>query len=277
MRSRSDSTDNCIGRIAIRCIHAAVLGLALASVSLKGCAEAQTTLLTQQQRPANEPAQGRRLFYIGLGLYSEAWSENDVVELADKLQSASRYRVVPMFASNVRSAGRLYPVADDATIAGLVDTVVRQAGADDIVFVAISTHGAPRELARKVGNKAPTALSSRELARKLAPLAGHPTVIVISACYSGSLIRDLRAPERIIITAARADRSSFGCAPGNRHTLFGDAELHAFDQPDRSLHQVFDEIRADVARMEAEQRYQPSEPQVWVGSDAAGLYDAPAF
>jgi hypothetical protein len=220
---------------------------------------------------------GRRLFYIGLGLYSEQWSENDVVELAARLQSASRYHVVPMVASNIRPAARRYPVADDATIASLVGAAARQAGPDDLVFVSISTHGAPKLLARKIGNRAPTELPARELARKLAPLAGHPTIIVVSACYSGSLIDDLRAPERIIITAARADRSSFGCSPGSRHTLFGDAELHAFGQQDRSLRQVFATIREDVARMEAQERYRPSEPQIWVGPDAAGLYDAPVF
>ena len=95
-------------------------------------------------------------------------------------------------------------------------------------------------------------------------------MIIISACYSGSLIGDLRAPERIIITAARADRSSFGCAAGNRHTFFGEAELHAFGQPDRSLHQVFTAIRDDVAAHGSGARYPPSEPQVSVGARCRG-------
>ena len=102
-------------------------------------------------------------------------------------------------------------------------------------------------------------------------------MIIISACYSGSLIGDLRAPDRIIITAARADRSSFGCAPDSRHTFFGDAEMHAFGQQDRSLRQVFAVIRDDVARMESGERYQPSKPQVWVGANMTDLYDAPLF
>ena len=120
-------------------------------------------------------------------------------------------------------------------------------------------------------------MSSRELSRALAPLVGHRTVIVVSACYSGSLIRDLRAPDRIIITAARADRSSFGCGAASRHTFFGEAELRAFAQQDRSLHQVFADIRRDVARMERREGYTPSEPQVSVGQDMTDLYDAPLF
>jgi hypothetical protein len=266
-----------MNRTASCCLFAAIIALTIASASLGGCAEAQPALVAQQQAAAHAPANGKRLFYIGLALYSESWAENDVVELAGRLGHASKYRVVPMIASNVTSAQRLYPIADDAAIAALVGTAAERAGADDIVFVDISSHGARQVLARKVGNNVPTALPSRELARKLAPLVGHPTVIIISACYSGSLIGDLRAPERIIITAARADRSSFGCAPGNRHTFFGEAELHAFGQQNRSLHQAFVTIRDDVARMESEQRVRPSEPQVSVGADVADLYDAPLF
>src|ERR1700730_7391904 len=185
-----------MGWAARGCFHAAVVGLTLASASLGGCAEPQTTLPTLQQQATNTPEKIGRLFYIGLAFYSEPWSENDVVELADMLQHASQYRVVPLIASNVTSGASQYPIADDATIATLVNSAATQVGPDDIVFVDISSHGASRVLARKVGNHATTALSSRELARKLEPLAGHRTVIIVSACYSGSLIGDLRAPER---------------------------------------------------------------------------------
>jgi hypothetical protein len=53
--------------------------------------------------------------------------------------------------------------------------------------------------------------------------------------------------------------------------------LQAFGQPDRSLHQLFAAMRDAVARMESAHRYQPSEPQVSVGREMAGLYDAPLF
>jgi hypothetical protein len=220
---------------------------------------------------------GERLFYIGLALYSEHWSENDVVELGDKLREESGYQVVPMVASNLRPHVSRLPTADDATILSFVRTAAVQAGPHDIIFVHISTHGAPYELARRIGEGETTGLSSRELARVLAPLVGHPTIIVISACYSGSFIRDLRGPRRIILTAARADRSSFGCGAGNRHTLFGEAELRAFSEPARSLRQIFAAIRNNVAGMEHRQHFPPSQPQVSVGAEVADLYDAPMF
>ncbi len=257
--------------------------LLLAVAWLGGCAQSgpspqQPSLLAAQQTVSTETGERKRLFYIGLALYAETWSENDVVELADELRQTSDFEVVPLIASNFSATPkRKYPIADDKAIAKLVNTATEAAKPGDVVFVHISTHGARGVLARQVGDKEPTAITARALAHQLAPLAGHPTVLVISACYSGSLIADLRAPDRIIVTAARADRSSFGCAACNRHTDFGDAELHGFAERGRSLRQVFAAIRDDVARMEQKDRLKPSEPQVWVGADVTDLYDAPAF
>ena len=124
-------TSSCMNRIAKCCLFVAIAWLALASASLGGCAEPQASPLAQHQAAAN----GKRLFYIGLALYAEPWSENDVVELADKLRTASRYHVVPMIASNVASARNRYPVANDANIAAIVNSAAAQAVPGDIAFV----------------------------------------------------------------------------------------------------------------------------------------------
>jgi hypothetical protein len=48
-------------------------------------------------------------------------------------------------------------------------------------------------------------------------------VAVVSACYSGGFIPPLKDPGTLVITAARADRTSFGCADENDFTYFGRA------------------------------------------------------
>jgi hypothetical protein len=226
---------------------------------------------------AADPVSHKRLLYVGLALYSEAWSENDVVALSDELRQNSDYDVVPLIASNLTGGRQHYPVADAATIAALVRDAVSHAGPKDIVVVHISTHGGPGLLASRIGNRPTTTITGRGLAADLAPLAGHATVVILSACYSGSLISALQAPDRIIMTAARSDRSSFGCAAEAKHTFFGTAELEGFAEPHRSLKEVFAAIRADVARMEREQDDTPSEPQVFVGAAVRELYEAPVF
>jgi len=172
---------------------------------------------------------------------------------------------------------RRFPVADDRAIAALVRSAAEHAGPDDIVFVHISTHGSSHWLASQFGRGPPRMITGAQLARQFAPLDRQASVIIIiSACYSGSLIPSLQAPRRIIITAARADRNSFGCSPSRRHTYFGEAELHAFAESGHSLQQIED-LRDTVASMERQKRLTSSEPQVSVGSDVSKLYVMKAF
>lgn len=255
------------------------LCLLVALILLVGCVDSaqQASLLAAQQAKADSATARPRLYYIGLGLFSESWSANDVVELGDELRQTADFAVVPLIAANFRDDPPRYPLADETTIANLVKTVAGRARPDDVVMVHFSTHGSHGALASKIDDRQVTAVSGYTLANLLAPLAAHRTVIIISACYSGSLIDSLRAENRIIITAARADRSSFGCEAGAKHTFFGEAELYGFGQQHRSLHQAFLAIRDDVARMERERHYRPSEPQVFVGAKMVDLYEAPVF
>ena len=67
------------------------------------------------------------------------------------------------------------------------------------------------------------------LARALdAGCAGVPTVVIVSSCYSGSFARGvMAAPNRVVLTAARADRPSFGCAPERSYTVYDSCLLGA--------------------------------------------------
>lgn len=97
--------------------------------------------------------------------------------------------------------------------------------------------------------------------------AGRPTVAVISACYSGSFIPEVRAPNRMVLTASRPDRNSFGCSDRDRYPYFDACMIESLPQSGDFL-TVAAKARACVARREAEQRLTPpSEPQLAVGSD----------
>jgi hypothetical protein len=262
------------GSLAVLLVCAACFG----GCATDGTAE-QPTVPAAQTAAAASPAAHPRLFYIGLALYPEQWSRNDVVDLADTLRSNSPLEVVPLIASNYPDGAQpAYPVADDPTMAGLIRSAAERAGPDDVVFVHISTHGGPGVLARQTDDGRQDVIGEFRLWQLLEPLGRHRTIIALSACYSGSLIGSLQSPNRIIITAARADRSSFGCAAVSRHTFFGDAELAGFGVRGRSLHQAFTVITHEVASMEQAQEYgPPSQPQISVGAGVRELYDSPLF
>lgn len=95
----------------------------------------------------------------------------------------------------------------------------------------------------------------------------RPTVVVVSACFSGIFVDALAGPNRMIVTAARRDRSSFGCSEDAVHPYFDGCII-------RSLPTATDFIalanaaRACVkAREEAENLSPASEPQTFIGAN----------
>jgi hypothetical protein len=93
----------------------------------------------------------------------------------------------------------------------------------------------------------------------------RPTVIVMSACYSGLFVAPLEGPNRIIMTAARPDRTSFGCGELDHYTFFDDCFLRAMPMADDfpGLGRL---VQQCVAEREAQMKATPpSEPQLSVG------------
>jgi hypothetical protein len=259
-----------------------ILTLIVACASLIDSPAFQTAqsakLASELEAVSRKTAERKRLFYIGLALFPEKWSENDVVDLGSRLRQVSDYDIVSLMASNVIvSLPETYPVADDSAIEALVAGAAEQASDNDLVFVYISTHGNRGALQRKIGTYPEQIVSASRLAQLLQPLTGRRTVIFLSACFSGSLLAELKSEDRIIVTAARADRASFGCRPAAQHTYFGEAVLRSFGQRDRSLQQIVADIRTDVAAQERAHGQTPSEPQVYVGQHITTFYTEPVF
>jgi hypothetical protein len=76
----------------------------------------------------------------------------------------------------------------------------------------------------------------------------------------------LSGESSIVITAAAADRTSFGCVSENDWTFFGDAMInHALRQP-QPITTAFNEARTMVAGWESQGRMIPSNPQIEIGA-----------
>lgn len=101
--------------------------------------------------------------------------------------------------------------------------------------------------------------------------ASRPTVVVVSACFSGVFVPYLRGANRFVLTAARPDRTSFGCGQANRYTFFDECFLSSIgathDFPDLAV-----ETRRCVASREVKENMSPpSEPQVAIGTGVAAF------
>jgi hypothetical protein len=95
----------------------------------------------------------------------------------------------------------------------------------------------------------------------------RPTVVVISACYSGVFIPDLARSNRMVLTAARPDRTSFGCGQDNKYPYFDDCFLQSMKGAG-DFTGLAQTARTCVAVREAQTGMRPpSEPQVWIGPE----------
>lgn len=110
------------------------------------------------------------------------------------------------------------------------------------------------------------------LARALdAGCGAAPTVVVLSGCYSGIYAQPpVASANRIVLTAARRDRPSFGCGAGNVFTVFDDCLLGAVERGG-TWRAAFDAARVCVSAEERREDERPSEPQSSFGTAAADL------
>jgi len=100
----------------------------------------------------------------------------------------------------------------------------------------------------------------------------RPTVVVVSACHSGVFLSSgMRQPNRIVLTAAAADRVSFGCGAGDQYTYFDQCLLQQFDGAS-TWQQLAATTRTCVENLERRMGIRrPSLPQTFVGSAVADL------
>lgn len=90
-------------------------------------------------------------------------------------------------------------------------------------------------------------------------------IVIISACHSGSFLPALRDPDTLVMTAARSDRTSFGCDNKSDWTFFGNALFNHALRKTTSLPDAFSAAKVIIAGWEAAEKFTPSEPQLFVG------------
>ena len=152
----------------------------------------------------------------------------------------------------VRAVASMRPTAGQGCLVFATSHGVRQAGLYLSLRNEVLTPGAlDRELVQGCG--------------------GAPTAVIVSSCFSGSFARaPMTRANRVILTAARPDRTSFGCQAGRVYTVYDKCLLGALDH-ERGWVQAHASIRACVAAEERRENVMPSEPQAWFGAGEASV------
>ena len=209
----------------------------------------------------------RKLSVVSFGLFgdqrvfqSEATGAAQIV--------AKRFGADPVIVKfNTKKGG-------DATTASLAAslqaTAKNMADASDVLFLILTSHGSQDGLAVFAGRRREI-LTPARLAGMLDQTGVRYRIVVISACYSGVFIPRLANPDSLVITAADADHSSFGCEDRAKWTYFGDAFFNIALRRTTRLKDAFVLARELVAQREARNGFEPSHPQMAGGENVEPL------
>jgi hypothetical protein len=156
-----------------------------------------------------------------------------------------------------------YPIASLSNLQTAVDAVAeRMDGEQDILMLFLTSHGSrDHELYVALDPLPLDQIGPDDLADLFLDVKNHNRVVVISACYSGGFIDALKGPATMVIAAARADRTSFGCGTQSQITDFGRAFLANGLNDNDSFPAAFAEARRLVDQWETRAGEEHSEPQ----------------
>lgn len=164
-----------------------------------------------------------------------------------------------------------HPLASWSNLEATLDGVAKVMKPDqDILMLYITSHGdEDHNLLVDMDPLPLDQIGAPDLAAILAKRPFKWKVLVISACYSGGFVPPLHGNGTLVLTAARTDRSSFGCGSDSDATYFGKAWLvDALNQtPDFIA--AFKQASGEINGWEQRDKLTPSEPQINIGSGIA--------
>lgn len=135
----------------------------------------------------------------------------------------------------------------------------------DVLFLFLTSHGEDGRFVVEMPRFGLASLTPQQLKDMLKRSGIKNSVIVLSACHAGSFLPALADPTTLVIAAARADRSSFGCDDRREWTYFGEAYFDRALRAEPSFVRAFERARELIATWEAKAKLEPSLPQMGGG------------
>jgi hypothetical protein len=194
------------------------------------------------------------------------WADQDVFvkELDGALEAIGS--VLPIKGHTVRLINRrdtanTIPLANFPNFTAAVRAIGNVMDKDNDVFILVMTsHGEQTGFALQLPGGT-TELTPQQVATALDGEGVKNRVVIVSACFSGIFVPPLANDNTIVITAADAKHTSFGCAPERDWTYFGDAFFHQSLHPGTDFQNAFDHARVLIHGWEMMDHATPSNPQ----------------
>jgi hypothetical protein len=145
---------------------------------------------------------------------------------------------------------------------------------EDLVVIFLTSHGAPDgTVAMQERGRLQGGLRPLNLRDSLQQAGVQNKLVIVSACFSGNFIAPFVSDTNAaVLTAAAADRTSFGCEPQRDWTYFGDAFFNhalrggaaieeSFNEALKLITKWEDDMHAKWAALTPTQKQNQQEPQ----------------
>ena len=136
---------------------------------------------------------------------------------------------------------------------------------EDVLVLMLTSHGSEDGLAISNGSLPLRQLEPDDLREVLDDSGIKWRIVIVSACYSGVFLDSLKTDTTLIITAADAQHSSFGCDDSRDLTWFGEAFLRDSLPGSASIEDAFKKAADLVQRRETVEHQIHSNPQLYIG------------
>ncbi len=263
-----------MGRVTLGCLLLCLTGASLAAPSAPSllkpppAAAQRDTLVSAVARMGHDTAASGDVYFVGFAGYGEQKVFRHEAELAQQV-FGSRYATGnrSLLLVNDVHDRRTYPLATFDNLRIAVNAIGRRMNPDrDTLVLMLTSHGNDEDGIAITNGKMPEdALSPQDVRKILNESHIRWRVIVISACYSGIFIPLLKNDSTLLMTAADARHSSFGCDDTRDLTYFGEALLRDALPHACSLGQAYTDMAAIIRRRESEEGDIHSNPKLFVG------------
>lgn len=204
-------------------------------------------------------------YVVAIGLDADGVFTKEASEAANVL--ARRYDAAGRTLTLVTGANGAAPQGSPPMLASALSAIAAKMDLkEDVLILFTTSHGDPNVgLVYKDSDKGLGLIAPPHMSRMLDGIGFQRRMVIISACFSGVFVPALANDNSIVLTAASATRSSFGCAASNDWTFFGDALLnHAMRKP-QPLDAAVKEAHGMIEGWESGRRFPASGPQASYG------------
>ncbi|MBX9587839.1 MAG: C13 family peptidase [Hyphomonadaceae bacterium] len=218
-------------------------------------------------QPASASDRADHLYFVGFAGYGpEAVFKREVMAVQElfKERFGTKGRSVALI--NHSTTVEQFPLASAQNLERVLQHLGRiMDPGRDTLFLFLTSHGERALLAVEMPGFSLEHLTPAMLRSMLDQSGIRRRIVVVSACHSGSFIPALANATTLVIAAAHADRTSFGCADKREWTYFGDAYFNNALRQETSFRKAFDRAKRLVEQWESVERLVPSLPQIMGG------------